>query len=107
MLRQKNVLDISTVQYAILETNGNLSVFPYPAEKPASARDAGLSARPQYLPITIISDGKLLRQNLRVAGKDEAWLHRTLKSKSATLETTWLLTVDKGGSIIFYGKEIP
>ena len=106
-LREKDVLDPRSVQYAILETNGNLSVFPFPKERPATAREAGIQARKQYLPITIVSDGKLLRQNLSVAGKDEAWLRRTLKSKSATLETTWLLTVDKGGSIIFYGKERP
>ena len=41
-LREKDVLDIQTVQYAILETNGNLSVFPYPSEQPATARDAGV-----------------------------------------------------------------
>ena len=40
-LREKDVLDLTTVQYAILETNGNLSVFLYPAEAPASAREAG------------------------------------------------------------------
>ena len=44
-LRAKDVLDIRTVQFAILETSGDLSVFPYPKEKPASA-DSGLS---QYL----------------------------------------------------------
>ena len=43
-LREKDVLDIQTVQYAILETNGNLSVFPYPSEQPATARDAGVKA---------------------------------------------------------------
>ena len=46
-LREKDVLDIRTVQFAILETNGNLSVFPYPKAKPASAKDAGVEARKQ------------------------------------------------------------
>ena len=41
-LRQKDVLDLSQVQYAILETNGSLSVFPYPKYRPASAMDAGI-----------------------------------------------------------------
>jgi uncharacterized membrane protein YcaP (DUF421 family) len=44
-LREKDVLDITSVQYAILETNGNLSVFPFPKERPASAKEAGISAR--------------------------------------------------------------
>jgi uncharacterized membrane protein YcaP (DUF421 family) len=105
-LREKDVLDIQAVQFAILETNGNLSVFPYPKERPATAREAGIQARKQYLPITLVSDGKLLQKNLSVAGKDEAWVHRTLRAKNATVSTTWLLTVDKGGNILFYPKAL-
>lgn len=103
-LREKDVLDISAVQYAILETNGNLSVFPYPAERPASARDAGVKARRQYLPLTIVSDGHLLRDNLAKAGKDEAWVQRVLNGRNTVLEDTWLLTVDGGNNILWYGK---
>ena len=104
-LREKDVLDLRSVQYAILETNGNLSVFPYPKEKPASAKDAGIKVRKQGLPVTLISDGKLLRDNLQVAKKDEKWLHRVLEERQATLQTTWLLTVDGNGQIVFYPKE--
>jgi len=104
-LREKDVLDPRSVQYAILETNGNLSVFPFPKERPATAKEAGVQARKQYLPITLVSDGRLLRQNLKLAGKDEPWVRRILKSKNAAIETTWLLTVDKGGNMIFYKKE--
>ena len=77
-LREKDVLDIRTVQYAILETNGNLSVFPFPSELPASAREAGIHPKDRFLPVTVISDGQLLRQNLQYAAKDEAWVHRVL-----------------------------
>ena len=105
-LREKDVLDLRAVQYAILETNGNLSVFPYPKEKPASAKDAGIPARPQQLPITIISDGKLLPDNLTIAKKDLGWVQRVLKEKGAAVSDTWLLTVDKADHILFYRKEI-
>ena len=104
-LREKDVLDITSVQYAILETNGNLSVFPYPKEKPASARDAGIQARQQFLPITIIADGELLEHNLQVAKKDTAWLNRVLEEQAADIESTWLLTVDRGNHITFFRKE--
>jgi len=104
-LREKDVLDPRAVQYAILETNGNLSVFPFPKERPATAREAGIQARKQYLPITIISDGHLLKNNLRLTGRDEQWVQRTLKQKNAVIETTWLLTVDKSGNVIFYEKD--
>ncbi len=104
-LRQKNVLDPRTVQYAILETDGNLSVFPYPKEVPASAKDAGVQAKAQYLPITLVADGCLLRDNLALAGKDEAWVLRRLQEQNTSLADTWLLTVDSQDHIIFYRKE--
>ena len=104
-LREKDVLDLSSVQFAILETNGNLSVFPYPKEKPAAARDVGVMVRQQFLPVTIIEDGSLLRTNLSVAKKDEAWVEKVLIQHNATIQTTWLLTVDRAGHIVWLGKE--
>jgi uncharacterized membrane protein YcaP (DUF421 family) len=104
-LREKDVLDLKSVQFAILETNGNLSVFPYPKNRPASASEAGIQANKQFLPVTIISDGKLLTGNLAVAGKDQNWVARVLKENHATVKTTWLLTVDKEDHILFYEKE--
>mgnify|MGYP003304535888 CR=1 FL=1 len=104
-LREKDVLDIQTVQYAILETNGNLSVFPYPAEQPATARDAKVKASRQYLPVTVVSDGRLLAENLKKAKKDGAWLHKVLRERDATLEGTYLLTVDEGDHVYYIGKE--
>ncbi len=104
-LREKDVLDVSTVQYAILETNGNLSVFPYPASRPASAKDAGVQVKRQYLPFTIIGDGYLYWENLQYAGKDERWLQRVLEEKKASISETWLLTVDGSDRVIFCRKE--
>ncbi|MBQ8881122.1 MAG: DUF421 domain-containing protein [Oscillospiraceae bacterium] len=104
-LREKDVLDLRSVQYAILETNGNLSVFPYPKEKPAPAKDAGIQVRKQSLPITVISDGDLMEKNLVKAKKDRDWVNRVLREHKATLEQTWLLTVDSEDKILFYRKE--
>ena len=104
-LREKDVLDIQSVQYAILETNGNLSVFPFPSEIPASARDAGIHPTDRFLPVTVISDGQLLWQNLQYAAKDEAWVHKVLGEYRASIAGTWLLTVDKAGHIFWLGKE--
>ena len=104
-LREKDVLDLNAVQFAILETNGNLSVFPYPKERPASAKEAGIPARQQFLPITIVSDGRLLRDNLKLAGRDESWIQQILSGKNATIRDTWLLTVDEADHIVWYRKE--
>ena len=104
-LREKDVLDLQAVQYAILETNGNLSVFPYPKERPATAAEAGIQARKQYLPITVISDGKILKDNLKKAGKDPAWVQRVLARQNSTTAQTWLLTVDAADHIVWFPRE--
>ena len=104
-LRLQSVLDITTVQYAILETDGNLSVFPYPKDIPATAKDAGIQAKKQYIPLTIIEDGFFSRDNLSKSGKDEFWLKKVLKEHDADISGTFLLTVDGGGRINWVGKE--
>ena len=105
-LREKDVLDIHSVQYAILETDGNLSVFPYPKERPASAKDAGIFPKKQYLPYTIVGDGYVYRENLTAAGKDEHWLQKMLQQQNASLQDTWLLTVDASDKVFFLRKEM-
>ncbi len=106
-LRQKDVLDIRTVQYAILETDGSLSVFPYPKERPATAKEAGIAAGKQYLPMTIIEDGYLSKENLQKAKKSRQWLQKILSANHATQSSTLLLTVDAGDNVIWLGKEAP
>ena len=106
-LRQKDVLDIQTVEFAILETDGSLSVFPYPKERPATAKEAGIQADKQYLPITIIEDGYLSKENLRKAGKDETWLEGILQKNHARQKDALLLTVDQMGHVVFLRKEQP
>ena len=104
-LRLKDVLDLNTVQFAILETNGDISVFLYPPHRPASAREAGIQAGKQALPVTIIDDGRLLKKNLPIAQKDENWVKRVLNAHNSTLEDTFLLTVDEADTILWLPKE--
>ena len=106
-LREKDILDVRTVQYAILETNGNLSVFPYPAEVAPSAKELQIHPKDRYLPVTIISDGHLMEENLAISGRDRDWLLKTLGDYRATVAGTWLLTVDKAGHVLWLGKEQP
>ena len=106
-LRQKDVLDVQTVQFAILETDGSLSVFPYPRERPATAKEAGIRTEKQYLPVAVVEDGYVSGENLKKAGKDRAWLKDILQKQDATVQETLLLTVDGGGQVVFLRKEKP
>ena len=103
-LRSKDILDISQVQFAILETDGTLSVFPFPSQRPASAREAGIQVGRQRIPVTVIGDGYLYRENLAVAGKDEKWVKRVLAQRGTDIPGTYLLTVDSGDRIVFIPK---
>lgn len=105
-LRLKDILDPSTVQYAILETGGTLSVFPYPQERPAPAKAAGIRVEQELAPVAVVSDGRILSDNLKKAGKNEKWLEKTLQKQGATLKQTFLLTVDKENKVLFYKKQI-
>lgn len=105
LLREKDVLDLRSVQYAILETNGNLSVFPYPKFQPASAMAAGVEVKKQALPYTVIADGYLYRDNLQLSGKDDRWLQSILRQNDTDIASTWLLTVDDMGKVLWLKKE--
>ena len=57
------------------------------------------------MPVTIISDGCLISENLTLAQKDAAWVQKVLLAHHATLEQTWLLTVDKSDRILWLPRE--
>ena len=104
-LREKGIFDLSTVKFAILETNGQLSTLLYAKEQPASARDAGIRVRETELPVTIISAGRILAENLHLAGRDGGWLEAELKRRSLTAEQVLLLTIDAAGTVYLVRKE--
>lgn len=104
-LREKDVFDLSTLQYAILETDGELTVMLYPECRPANAKAAGIKVKNTYLPFTIVSDGKLLRDNLRLSGFDDRWLEKELKTMGCAVKDLFLLTVDATGKTCAVKKE--
>ena len=105
LLRQKDILQIETVQFAILETNGNLSVFPYPWFQWADAQTIGVTPKKQSIPYTIIADGVLNSANLQLSGRDQQWLKGVLAQKNCHLGDVFLLTVDAEGEIFCLKKE--
>ena len=106
-LRAKGYTDPATVKYAILETNGQLSVLPYANQKPPTAQQLQVSAEEAGLPLVVISDGRLLEHNLRALGRDRKWLDQRLEERGCSgLEAVFLLLVDQTGSIYLARKDM-
>lgn len=97
-LRSNSITDLNQVQYAILETDGDLNVILYPRYRAASAADLGLNPDDGGYPLIIINDGRVLSDNLRQLGRDENWLRRELKrSGLSAASDVYLLVADKQG----------
>ena len=105
-LRIQGYTDLSTVKYAILETNGQLSVLPYANQKPPTARDMKVSVEEGGLPRVVVSDGKLLERNLKALGRDRSWLDRQLTQRGCKdVSKVFLLLVDEGDAVYFAEKD--
>lgn len=106
-LRNKGYTDLSAVKYAILETNGQLSVLPYANQKPPTARQLKVSVEEGGLPLVVISDGRLLEHNLKALGRDRAWLDKRLKERDCpSPEGVFLMLVDQADGIYLARKDL-
>ncbi len=81
-LRIKSYSNIDDVEFAILETNGELSVIPKSSKKPLTPSDMNIYVSQECLPISLIIDGKINQQNLNKTSVDFNWLYRELKKKN-------------------------
>jgi len=105
LLREQGILALNTVQYAILETNGQVSTFLYAKDRPPTAEECGISVQDDLLPYTLISDGQILHRNLLAAGLDNRWLNDELARLNCTASDVLLLTADKAGHTYLIKKE--
>lgn len=101
-LRNEGILDLNTVDYAILETDGKLNVIPAPAFRPVTAGQMDIAAEDSGYPMLVINNGRVMEQNLRILGKDRNWLDKTLQAQGLSSPgEVYLMTVDqKGGAYI-------
>ncbi|HWS43106.1 MAG TPA: DUF421 domain-containing protein [Pseudoflavonifractor sp.] len=106
-LRMKGFTDISTVKYAILETNGRLSVLPYADHLPVTARQMAVASDEQGLPVVIINDGRVLERNLKSRGLNGEWLEKRLEEhRVRSPQDVYLLTVDEQNRVYFVAKDV-
>ena len=105
-LRAKNYANLEDVEYAILETNGQLSVIPKSQRRPVNPADLQLPTQYEGLPLNLIVDGRIVRESLTVAGLDENWLHVQLSRHGlAGPEDVFLASLDTEGHLYFCRKE--
>jgi len=78
-LRLKNFSNVEDVNYAILETSGQLSVIPKEEKKPVTLKDMNIKTQIQHLPVTVIIDGRIISDNLYKIGLSNNWLANELK----------------------------
>lgn len=105
-LRVKNYPNISEVDYAIMETNGDLSVIPKGPYRAVVTQDLNINAPNPGLPITLIIDGTLIRHNLELAGlTKESLLNILQKDGIKDLKSLFFTSIDSSGLISWQLKE--
>jgi len=104
-LRQKDIFDISTVQYAIAETNGVLSVMQKPAEQTVTRKDLNIPAPDEGMQCVVVSDGRIIKTDFSLCGMNEEKLKKTIKNKKTSPENILLMTAAKSGKINIVKKE--
>ena len=104
-LRLKNISDISDVDYAILEQNGKLSVFPKSKKQSVCAEDMKINKDESGIAHAVILDGEIDESNLKTAGKSAAWIEDYLKKHRINMETVFLMTIDDKSSVNIIIKE--
>lgn len=105
-LRGQGVTDLHDVAYAVLETNGRLSVLLRGDRQPLTPHHLSLQGEAASLPVVIINDGRVLRDDLRRTGRDDRWLAQELHRQGISrTEDVFLLSVDEQGRVTCLKKE--
>lgn len=82
LLRDREVFSIREISFAVLEPNGKISVIRRPEYEKVNRGDLKLSTRTVSVPVTLISDGVIIKKNLKESGKTEEWLKSELSKRS-------------------------
>lgn len=98
--RMAGAFSVDEIEHAILEPNGLLSVMKKADQSPVTPQQMAMQVPPAVLCAEVILDGKIMQENLRGIGKDEAWLAHTLKEQSAPpAEDIFLALCDENGKL--------
>ena len=104
LLRGQNVFDISTVAFAVLEVNGELSVLLKSGDQPATVKDLGVKKEKAALPLPVISDGKVLKDSLTALNLNYEDLTKKLHANHTEIKEVFLMTLDRYDNISIVKK---
>ncbi|MCZ8537698.1 DUF421 domain-containing protein [Paenisporosarcina quisquiliarum] len=101
LLRMQGIFSVKDVHFAVLETNGELSVFKKVAQQSATKQDVKAQiVVPKYMPCTVISDGKIVKQHLQGLDLSEEWLMKQLKKHGVnSVEQVFYAEIESDGTI--------
>ena len=95
LLRGQNVFDISTVAFAVIEVNGDLSVLLKSSEQTVTAGDMNISSKSDVLPLPVIIDGKIEADSLDALKITRTELDKLLKKNKTSAEDVFLMMIDR------------
>ena len=105
-LRAQGLTDTAQVEYAVLETNGQLSIILKSGNQPATASQMGVDADDVSYAHIIINEGRILDNNLKLLGRDRRWLANELKRQNLrSADEVYILTLSENGSVFCQAKE--
>lgn len=104
-LRAKNIPNVADVEFAILETSGQLSVVPKSQKRPVIPEDLQLNTKYEGIPYTVIMDGHIIHKNLTKMNLDLHWLLEQLKSQGILRpEDVLFASLDSEGRLYYQKK---
>ena len=93
-LRDNNIFNIGDVEYAILETSGQVTVIPKPNKRPTTPEDFNIEPKYEGIPYDLVVDGKIEYENLKKIGKDYKWLQKQTEKFGIKPEQALIVTID-------------
>ena len=103
-LRQKNIFTIGDVEYAILETSGEISVIQKPEKRNTIPEDFNITPDYEGIPYDLVIDGKIMHDNLKQIGRDEKWLQKQVEKFKIKPQDALIVTFDGKGQIFCQEK---
>lgn len=106
-IRNGGYFDLNQVAYAIMETNGKISILPKGEYQPVINKDMNIKVDKASVCSNAVIDGHVMKNNLDGIGKDEKWLLHELKVKGySSLDNILLATIDGNDKIVVYEKNL-